>query len=250
MKNKSGQVTIFIIMAILIVVGIIAALTFSGKIKVQNEASIDTQLFIEKCVRDAVTPSVDRVLENGGRINPDLFLMYQDEKYNYLCYNQNYYAPCINHYPQLKAIIESEIMNDSQDEVKKCFTTLKSNLEKRGFSVSDGAFSWKLEILPKVVEINIGKRIDASQGEIKQAFSQFDIKILSPVYDLAMVAREIVNQEAQYCNFDYSGFMLIYPSYDIKRIDYDENKVYSITDRLTSKEFKFATRSCTSPPGL
>lgn len=249
MSNKS-QVTIFIVLGLIIFVGIIAVFFFIGRGDIQEKEEADPQKYIEKCLRDAVSPSVDLVMENGGRISPELFIMYQSEKYNYLCYQKNYYLTCINHYPQLKNIIEAEIKQDSEEKVKKCFSTLKTNLEKKGWTVSEGVMDWKVEILPGKVLISVNKKLDISQESNTQNFKIFESTLLSPVFDLAMVAREIVNQESQYCNFEYNGFMLLYPNYDIKRIDYDDSKIYMIKDRLTSKTFKFAIRSCAFAPGL
>jgi len=83
-----------------------------------------------------------------------------------------------------------------------------------------------------------------------QNFENFDTSILSSIYDLVRVARDVVNSESQYCHFEYNGYMLLYPKYDIRRIDYDDSKIYRVIDRKSGEEFKFATRSCAMPPGI
>ena len=90
----------------------------------------------------------------------------------------------------------------------------------------------------------LNKSIKISKGEGAQSFSNFDSFVLSPLDGLIDVAYEIVNQEAQYCHFDYNGFMLLYPEYDIDRIEYDYSRIYIITDRRSGKVFRFAVRSC------
>jgi len=69
-------------------------------------------------------------------------------------------------------------------------------------------------------------------------------------FDLVRVARVIVNSESQFCHFEYNGYMLLYPEYDIRRIDYQDSKIYRVIDRRTGSEFKFAVRSCAFAPGI
>ena len=248
-KNKA-QVTIFIIVGILIVVAIIGFFLLFGRFDFQERGSLNVEQFIETCVKDAVEPSVGKVLAGGGRAEPSFYKMYQGEKYNYLCYQKNYYLTCVNQYPMLKAIAEQEIKQDSEERVNECFASLKKDWEDRGYDVSDSALDWRVELSPKTVLISIEKRLDFSKGSASETYSEFSVNFLSPLYDLVMVAREIVNQEAEFCNFEYNGFMLLYPEYDIKRISYDENRIYKITDRRSGGLFKFALRSCALPPGL
>jgi len=67
---------------------------------------------------------------------------------------------------------------------------------------------------------------------------------------LVRIARDVVNSESQYCNFEYNGYMLLYPKYDIRRIDYSDSKIYRLIDRLSGDEFRFAVRSCAFAPGI
>ncbi len=249
-NSKLSQVTIFIILAILIVIGIIAFFVLrSGFLKEEYPKS-NPQRFIEKCVADAVEPSVRAVMAGGGRIEPSFFKMYRGEKYNYLCYQKNYYLTCVNQYPQLKKIIEEEIKQDCEKRIEKCFNDLRIDLENKGFMISESDLNYSIELVPQKVLIKINKKMDISKGDKKQSFKKFNVAILSPLYELSNVAREIVNHESQYCNFEYNGFMLFYPQYDIKRISYDESRLYRIIDRRSGAEFKFAVRSCALPPGL
>jgi len=44
--------------------------------------------------------------------------------------------------------------------------------------------------------------------------------------------------------------MLLYPKWDIRRIDYDDSKMYRLIDRKSGAELKFAVRSCAFAPGI
>ena len=78
----------------------------------------------------------------------------------------------------------------------------------------------------------------------------FDETVLSPSNELVKISRDVVNSESKFCNFEYNGYMILYPDYNIKRMDYYGSKLYSVIDRKTNTEFKFAVRSCAYPPGM
>ena len=65
MNNRRGQLTIFIIVAILIVVGIVAMFWLMGRIDVEPQVDLNPKQFVQKCVRDAVEDSVKKIVENG-----------------------------------------------------------------------------------------------------------------------------------------------------------------------------------------
>jgi len=225
MINRRGQLTIFIIVAILIVVGIVATFWLMGRGDIEAPADLNPKQFVQKCVRDAVEDSVERMLENGGQRVPSQAISYQGHEWNYLCYQADFYQSCYNLHPMLEFLIENEIKEDTKGAVQECFD-------------------------PGNVEINLEKKIDVVRGDSSQSFEDFDTKILSPIYELMRIAREVVNSESQFCHFEYNGYMLLYPDYEIRRIDYSDSKIYRLIDRRTEAEFKFAVRSCAFAPGI
>ena len=250
-KDKRAQITIFIIIALIIVVAIALIFVVWRKPTISISPEENPQAYIDSCVKDATKEAIGKVLEGGGRIEPELYKLYQSEKYNYLCYQKNYYLTCINHYPMLKNIVEQEITDYIEPEVRSCFSSLKEQLEKRNYKVIMGeGMEIITELQTRKVIVTAKKELEMTKNQETKKITQFKSQVLSSVYDLVMIAREIVNQESQYCNFEYNGFMLLYPRYDIKRISYDEDRIYNILDRINNEEFKFAIRSCAFPPGL
>jgi len=248
--DKKAQVTLFVVISILVIVSVIVVLYLSGGIKLETSDSKNPNNFIDKCVKDALEPSVETIMKNGGRITPSLYKMYKDEYYNYLCYQKGYYISCLNTHPMLKTIVEAELKQDTQEEVEKCFSDLKNLLETQGYSVSDSSVEWSIKIVPGKVLVDIEKGYSITKEGTTSSFADFHPKLMSPLYELISVARDIVNQESQYCNFEYNGFMLLHPEYAIQRSSYDESRLYIIQDRNSQKVFKFAVRSCALPPGI
>ncbi len=249
--KKKGQVMIFVVIAILIVVGILIYFLLRSGGDMQGDNAENPKQFIDSCVSNHLKDSIKKMHENGGRVNPELFKMYDGERYNYLCYTQNDYVTCINHYPQLKLIVEREIRKDILENVANCFDSLIEDLEAKGYSVNGNfnAADLRIDISPGAVEAIMGSEIVMSKQDT-QRFDLFSSRVLSSSYEILIIAREIVNQESQYCNFEYNGFMLLYPNYEIKKIDYDDSKLYWIRDRKTGEEMRLAIRGCGFPEGL
>lgn len=248
--NKRGQLTMFIILGLLLAGIIIVAFLLMNRPSTQKTEGTNPEVSVDSCVTESITNSINKVLVGGGLIDPVLFKLYQSEKYNYLCYQKNYYLTCVTQYPQLKTIVENQIFEDSNENIRACFSNLKSSLQEKNFVVTEGDLDWHVEIVQDKVLIKIQKNIKISKENSAQEFNNFDSYVSSNLYGLVETARTISNQEAQYCNFEYNGFVLLYPQYKIKRIDYDDSKLYIVSDRNTQENFKFAIRGCAFPPGI
>lgn len=249
--RKRGQVTIFIIVGLVIVLGIILFFViFAGNVALENPPSKVPRNFVERCVIDSVNPSVKSVLDYGGSITPSLYIMKNDHMYNYLCYAEEYYTNCYSYYPLLNAYTEEQILTDSFGRVDECFDFLLEDYESRGFEVESGALDYQVEVVPGSVRLRIKKLIAATKGDVSENFDSFDMKMPSDLYDLISITRNIVNQEAEFCYFENNGFMMMYPKYNLTRVDFVESKIYELQNRQTEETFKFAVRSCAYAPGF
>lgn len=248
--KRSGQVTVFIIVGIVIVAGIFAMIYFMGGIDDNTPGNLGPKVFVDKCVRDVVEESIEKMLFNGGEVVPSQTIWYQGDEWNYLCYQADFYQGCYNIHPMLEMQIEKEIVADTRAQVQECFDLVRDDFESRGFDVNEGATTYLVDLLPGYVAISLRKKIDISKEGASQSFENFDSRVVSPIYDLVRVARDVVNSESQFCNFEYNGYMLLYPQYDIRRIDYSDSKIYRLIDRRSGAEFKFAVRSCAFAPGI
>jgi hypothetical protein len=249
--NKKGQLTIFIIVAILIVVGILSAIWLMGRSDTEiTPVNLNPEQFVKKCVQDAVEDSLEIILKNGGVRNPVQTITYLNVEYNYLCYQEDYYGNCINTHPMLENLIEKEIREYTKDPVRECFDSMREDLESKGFDVTGGATKYVIDLIPGEIEIILRKEVDITRGESSERFSNFDTSINTPLYWLTMIARDIINDEATDCNVNYDDFVLFYPQYKISKANYDFSEIYFIEDRNTGAEFKFAVRGCAFAPGI
>jgi hypothetical protein len=248
--NKKAQVTLFVIFSILIVTGIIALFLLRGNIETSSLIEINPTKEIQDCARESVQNQLQKVLQNGGRDTPRDYINYSGEKYNYLCYQADFYQGCYNTHPMLEYITESEIRFNTLESIQNCFNNVRQDLEEKGYSVGGGSTNYSIDILLNKIRVTLEKKISISKGNSLQEFQDFSFEILSSASELIGFAREIVNTESQYCTSEYNGLMLLYPSIEIKKINYDNSKIYFLKNRKTQEQFKFAVRGCVFPPGI
>ena len=250
MKNKKGQITIFIILALIIVVGFILVFLVMNPPEVKIIDNKDPQAFIEACTKEAVEEAIDIISKSGGDINPKGFLSHKDEDITYLCYTNDIYFPCTNQRPLLIEHIENEITKHITPIVSDCFFSLKQKIEKT-HAVETSGMEIKTTLHTKSISVKIDKKFKIIRDGESTDINTFRMRFVHPIYDLAKIAVEISNQESRYCNFDELGYMIVYPKYDItKFITGEADVIYTIEDISTKNKFKFAIRSCKLPAGF
>ncbi len=252
-KNKGAQVTIFIILALALIVSIaiIFVLNKPKKPIIINEKN--PQTYIESCIKDSIEESLEILSEQGGDIFPENSIMYQDKNISYLCYIQGYYTPCINQRPHLISNIEKEIKEYASLIIDNCFSNLESELSNK-YEIeiqNSNEMQVNINLRPNQVLGEVNRKIIIKNEKNTREFKKFKVNLVHPIYNLAKIALEITNQEAQYCNFEILGFMLFYPKYNINKFRTgDSDTIYTITERISNKKFIFAVRGCVLPPGF
>ena len=255
-KSKRSQASIWIIVAVVIVaiIALFFLLRGKGVIDIFQPTPTSPQNFIEKCVRDSALEAVSIMLPQGGYISPTNYKLYQNNKVAYLCYNNNYYFPCIMQQPVYLEFLEQEIHNFIEPKLKDCFFSLKQEYQDKKYSVNDGVLDFDVELNPKEVKIDIEKKFEVSRNEETKRYENFRVKLNTGLYDLAVIAQEIASQEAKFCNFEYLGYSLLYPSYSIEKDQVGSEEtasdIYIIREKITGKELLIAIRSCAMPGGL
>ena len=62
------------------------------------------------------------------------------------------------------------------------------------------------------------------------------------------LSEQIVNKEAKTCDFEFLGYMLLYPEYKIDKFQTkDLSEIYIIKHKKSNEEFRFALRGCVPP---
>jgi len=249
-RNKRGQVTIFIIIGIIIVVAGVLIYLFYPQISTTLGAQENTpQSYIQTCIEKEITETASLLALQGGSLDPKNYIMNNDSKVEFLCYTNEYYKNCIIQQPMLKQHIESEIKNKISGNVNKCFGSLKSNYERQGYTAELKSGNVNVEILPKRIITTMNYSLTLTKGDT-QKYTSFVIILNNNLYELTAIANSILEWESVYGNAEVTAYMTYYHDLKVeKKLRSSGEKVYIITDRNTENKFQFATRGQVWPPG-
>lgn len=252
---KKGQVSVWIILAIFLVVALLLFLLIRNN-SVQpsglGSSDIIPDTMLKQCVYIETNKIVDIVLPQGGFISPKNYAIYNGSQVEYLCLNIGLYDSCIQQHPLLIREIKSQLIDYLNVKTENCFAQFEEEVKKRGgSSVSHGPSSVDIDFIDDKVVVKISKEIDVTDKEITRKITSLDVSVQSPIFNLANVAMEIANQEAKYCNFETAGYSLYYPRYNVKRqLLADSTRIYIIRDEKTGKIMMTAIKGCVIPPGV
>lgn len=249
-KNKHGQLTIFIIIAIVIVVFGILIYAFYPQIKTTlGVESKNPSEFIQTCMEEEIKNSVEKLSLQGGSMNPENYILYQNDKIEYLCYTGEYYKTCVMQQPMLKEHIESEIKEDIKDKVKDCFDSMKESYEKRGYNTNLKQGETNVELLPKKIAVSFDSSLTLTK-ENSEKYDSFKTAINNNLYELVGITSSILNWEAHYGDAETTIYMNYYHNLKVeKKKQSDGSTIYILTERDTGNKFQFASRSVAWPAG-
>ncbi len=184
-KNTKGQVTIFIILAIVIVV--IGALIYAFFPKIKSSMGLETRnpySYMQSCLNDKVEAVITNLSLQGGSINPEGSYLYLGNNLEYLCYTNEYYKLCKVQEPFIKEHIEKEITKSIMSDVQNCFNSLTENYKKRGYGVllKDGTI--KTDILPRKTLISLGYQLELKKSSTKN-YDKFNIVLNNNLYNFS-----------------------------------------------------------------
>ncbi|MCW8965446.1 MAG: hypothetical protein OQK82_01975 [Candidatus Pacearchaeota archaeon] len=251
--SKRGQLTIFIITGVVFVVGFLFYfLIRSGYIEnLTGGGEINSNSFLESCLEERISEAVEIISHQGGNIEPKLYKTFRfaNEKesinISYLCYNQNYYDACVNQAPALITHIESEVKDYISDDVNECFNSLAENLEKQDYVVEKTYRGFDVNLDLNTITVNIDGKLELTSTEESLIQDKIGVVITNNLYDLALVAHEIINSEAEYCTFNKESFMLMYPDIKVELYTLGNGEgIYTVKYRAIDNFFRFAVRGC------
>lgn len=250
MVNKRGQVTIFIIVAVVIVAIAVLFYTLSSRITVGGDDDVkNPAAFIKSCVQEELEDILYVISIQGGTLVPTSYFTYDDVRINYLCYTNQYETTCVNRKPFLKQDVEVEITEAIQDQVDNCFITLKRSYEEEGYSVGIIPGGKNTQLLPKRLILQLGYKLTLTK-EKTEIYEDFDIILNNNLYELMDTAFYIIKSEVVHGVADPFFFMLgnSHLRVEINPRD-DGTNIYTITDKDLNDKFQFASRSHVEPPG-
>lgn len=248
--GKRGQVTIFIIIGIAIIA--IGALIYAFYPQIQSLFGAESKnpaAFMQTCLEDEIEDTVEILSLQGGSINPEHFILYDNEEVEYLCYTNEYYLPCVMQQPMLKSHIESEIKKEISPVVDACFTDLKESYEDQGYDVNIEIGEIITELLPEKIITTLTHKLTLIKGNTER-YETFRVVLNNNLYELIGIANSILSWETNYGDAAPSTYMDYYHDLKVEKKKQDDGtKIYVLTDKDTENKFQFASRSIVWPPG-
>lgn len=245
---KKAQVTLFVIIAIVIVAAVVFLVLYRPSITPTPTVE-DPSTYIEKCSKDAALDAINIISMQGGLINPQNYILYDKQKVAYLCYTTEYYKGCVNQQPLLKETVEAQITEKIMPTVQKCIDTVVSEYRGKGYTVTSGALAIETVLQPRKVYINVRNQIVLTKGEAVR-YEKFNSVLSHPLYEFVMLSNEIVNSEVSDGDFDQLTYMLLHSDINIDKKRTNVSTIYTLQDRKTNKQFLFAVKSWETPGGF
>jgi len=250
--GKRGQVTIFIIIGIAIVaIGILIYVFYPKLQSIVGTDSNNPTAFMQTCLEDEIEDTVEILSLQGGSMNPENYVLNDDNKIEYLCYTDEPLRPCVVQQPMLKSHIESEIESKISPIVDACLEDLKSSFEDKGYDVSLTDGNTTVELLPEAIVTTLTNELVLTKGD-SEKYEKFRIIVNSKLYELTGIARSIIAWEAAYGDAETTTYMNYYHDLKVEKEGPREDgaTIYILTNRDTKEVFQFASKSLPWPPGL
>lgn len=250
MKRDKAQVTIFVIVAVLIV-AIVALFFFAvprSPTTNSNEITGTESLtpFVEECLKQVSEDAILSTGFNGGYYNlPEKINSYYYPSVAFLLYDQKNLVPS-------KEKVESEISDYVKENIDVCFDDF-SNFKVKGFSVEEGAKEITTSIKENSVAVSAKIPLTISKEDSKELFSDFNsevkpvrlIKILALINSIVEEQKKDDSSVCMSCLVDKeeeSGM-------DIEFFETEDKNefVYTVTDTYSnfsgeSYQFNFAAK--------
>ena len=249
-EERRGQVTVFIIIAIIVVAIGLLIIFFYPKISsgitfdAGNPAS-----FLESCLEDDLMSAISTLSLQGGSLSPTGYYMYSGNPVEYLCYTNEDYKTCVVQQPILSSHIENEIKSVVEQKIGQCFIDLKSSYEKKGYKISGDLGKIDVGLLPNQIFINIDGPITISKKDSK-TYDSFDIVLNNNLYELAAIAKNIIKWETRTGEAEITTYMTYYRDLKVEKKQQDDGtRIYILTDLNSGDSFTFASRSQVWPAG-
>jgi hypothetical protein len=251
-NSKRSQITIFVILAMIIVVIIAIVFLIMNRPGAGLSIVENPEAYMQKCLQDSIIKNEKKILDANGYLDKkDNYIIYNGTKAYYICKASQFYVPCINQDPVFLETIRRQLEREVKKDSDVCLTKLRKELERKNYGIHEGNSSFRLEIFEKIISVDINKKITFSKGEDIRTINEFSAETPSPLYGLAKTVQYIVNYESTFCEFNNVNWMLNFPGISINRFIASEGtKVYTITERTSNKQIKFAVKTCILPAGI
>jgi len=249
--QKKGQVTLFVILAIIIIVGGVLVFQFAPGIKNSFSKTTNPNTFMQDCLEDDLIEAVNTIAMNGGSIAPKNTYKKNGIDIGYLCYTNEYNKYCTKEVAFLEEHIESELLIELKPKINSCFNSLKEDFEGRGYAVNINRGTDSVKLFSTDTKIISKTEISLIKGDSKINTNDISVVYNNNLYQLLGISRSIIEFESIIGEAEPMDYMQLYRGIRVeKQKQTDGTKIYIITNKETGDVFQFASRSLVLSPGI
>ena len=257
--NKRGQVTVFVIVGIVIVVSIFLVFYFLGDVfKTQTETEVvfdesslePLQDYVEDCIEKHGDEALELIGKGGGNIEPGFYQIYYGEKLNFLCYTDNY-AACVNRRPFLSSYIEGEIDDYLLTKLNECINL--DSIRGEGFDVQEGEIDVETSVGKYNVIVTLDYPVTISRGDSVINENRFSKTFNIPLGRILEGVKDIVEFDSSLERVPIDNFDVISYAYrtsgeiEIRMDSIEDSKIYEVNLRDDNYIFRFANKRWVRP---
>ncbi len=243
-KNKRAQLTLFIILAIIIVTAIaITTIWIKPDFAFMRTGPLD----FDGCVSQEIDDAVVELSKTGGFISPTLTQEYKGELVPIFCTTDDVYETCTVQVPFPHKLFLTQLDKAIKSKVQECYDGQIEELTAQGLNVTAGKIIYNLSIEPSRVKtvINAPTTVGAQQ------FQRFTVETQTNIYQILMIATAILDQEVTFGDADIDTLMLYYPDFVVSKFKMgDGTTVYTIKEINSEIIYRFASKSLVWPSGF
>jgi hypothetical protein len=186
--NSKGQVTIFIIIAVLVIAFIALFFIFREKVPVQKSSSEVSPIYTKtlSCLESTANEGVKYIVLNGGyyKIPEGNAFVYFTDEVPYYYINSKNTMPSMNR-------VQKELGDYIINNLKSCVNI--TSFEEQGFNVSEGNITVSAVVNGDEIQIQANYPLTVKKGEDTSTFEEFQTTINSNIERLYFASRDILN---------------------------------------------------------
>lgn len=241
--EKRGQVTIFIIIGLILVVVVALLLYAQNKgfqvINIIGSRELTLKDEVSKCIIELGDPALDLLARQGGSFNPKKFRLYLGYEVNYLCYNLEDTDVCSNRV-LTQDDLELELENYLGSKIKSCIDSRFGNLRSSNTQIQTGQYSLDVTVARDNVLFLVKYPTTIRRSDSSNVINEYLEVVGKPLGRLYEVAYSIVRAESSIGDFDPVPYMILYKDVQIRKDRPYPDKLYSINKINDDYTFQFA----------
>lgn len=244
--DKGGQISLFVIIAI-VIVAVVAVIFLFPRISVLT-SDVEPNSYLRDCIEKDARANMESLALQGGYSNPESYVMYQDNKFTYLCYTSENYKPCLVQQPLIKNHFEEELKSIIEPRARQCAQDLKVLYERKGYAVESDEGELNVNFVPGKLNIEFDSPL-AIVKDGSQTFRRFSTSLDTEMYDLLLTSTSMVQFESTLGDTETLSYIQYYPDLKIEKLKRDGDTLYTLSNVVTGDKFSFSSRSLVFPPG-